>query len=213
MNAPTPLRRGLHDERGMSLVELLITMTISIVILFSVLQVADVFSAGSTASNKRTDAEDRMRTEMGTFVRNLRQAPPVNAAAAPGSITPLIAARSGDIVFRSPREATGWIRYCTGPAPGSTTGSGALRVGTLSGTYVDPGTSCPDGVSGAWNYGTIATGLAETQSLFAYDACPDVATVACAPATVGAITMRIAMEHGEGRVLRLTSAVTPRNLG
>jgi type II secretory pathway pseudopilin PulG len=212
VSARTPLRRGLHDERGMTLVEQLITMTISIVVLFSVLQVADAFSSGSAASNKRTDAEDRMRTEMGTFVRNLRQAPPVNAAAAAGSITPLIATRAGDIIFRSPREATGWIRYCTGPAAGSTTGT-ALRVGTLSGTYVDPGTSCPDGISGAWTYGTVATGLRETESLFAYDACPDVATVACAPATVGTITMRIAMEHGEGRILRLTSSVTPRNLG
>ncbi len=207
------LRRGLRDERGMTLVEQLITMTISIVVLFSVLQVADVFTAGSAASNKRTDAEDRMRGEMGVFVRTLREAPPVNAAAATGSITPIIAARAADIVFRSPREATGWLRYCTGPAPGSATGNGALRVGTLSGTYVDPGTSCPDGVSGAWTYGTVATGLQETESLFAYDVCPNVATVACDPATVGTVTMRIAMEHGVGRVLRLTSAVTPRNLG
>ena len=208
-----PLGRGLRDERGMTLVEQLITMTISIVVLFSVLQVADVFTAGSAASNKRTEAEDRMRGEMGRFVRDLREAPPVNTGAAPGSITPIIAARAGDIVFRSPREATGWIRYCTGPAPGATTGNGALRVGTLSGTYVDPGTSCPDGVSGAWTYGTVATGLQEAPSLFAYDACPNVATVVCDPATVATVTMRIAMEHGVGRVLRLTSAVTPRNLG
>ena len=76
--------RPLRREDGITLVEQLVVMVIALIVLFAVLETADTGTRSSAANSRLTDAEDRMRTQMGEFVRELREAPPINAAAAAG---------------------------------------------------------------------------------------------------------------------------------
>lgn len=211
MTRPRPLAARLRAQDGVSLVEQLIVMAVSLVVLFAVLDTAENFTSSSAANTRLTDAEDRMRTEMATLATDLRQAPPINASAAAGEITPIAIARPHDVIFRDPDVASGWIRYCTGPST-SVPGQRALRRGEMTGGFSDPGTDCPAGTSGGWTYGDVLPeGVREEESLFAYTGCASASS--CAATNVETVMVTIAIEHVEGRTLRLTSAVTPRNLG
>ena len=211
MTARARIVRRLRAEDGITLVEQMIVMVISLVVLFAVLQTADTFTSSSAANSRLTDAEDRMRAELGNIVSVLREAPPVNAAAAVGDITPIAVARTHDLIFRDPETATGWIRYCTGPSA-DVAGDVALRRGRMTGTFTDPGASCPAGSSGGWTYGDVLrSGVREETALFTYSGCAS--TTSCAATAVDTVMTTIAIEHTAGRILRLTSAVTPRNIG
>lgn len=208
------LRARASAQDGLTLIEVLVTSTLAVIVLFAVLSVTDVFTSGSAANTRLTDAQDRIRTDMGALVRDLRDAPPDNLSAAAGSITPIIRAAQDDVVFRSPRSSPEWLRYCVGPNATTGAPNDALRVGRLTGSYTSPGSTCPAGSSNGWTYGDmVRTKLNSSQPTITYSCAGAASATACDFDDVRTVVLSIAIEHNTGRVLRLTSAVTPRNRG
>ena len=64
----TPHTPGLGDERGFTLVELLVAMTMSILILFGILNTLDNFSSNAARQTRVTDANDQVRKAMDRIV-------------------------------------------------------------------------------------------------------------------------------------------------
>jgi prepilin-type N-terminal cleavage/methylation domain-containing protein len=199
-----------RDQDGFTMIEMLVVMSIAVVVLAGVYTAFDSFGTESSKSSRRADAEDTLRRAMGTFVSTLREAPAINPLAAAGSVSPIAIARTNDIVFRNPRVANGWLRYCAGP---SGTGSTALWVGRLtSPAVVDPGVACTGASAGGWSYGrAVAENLTQTAGLLRFDTCLTPATVACTAASIRSITMNLVVQYTPGRVIRLSSSVSPRN--
>ena len=77
----TPHTPGLGDERGFTLVELLVAMTMSILILFGILNTLDNFSSNAARQTRVTDANDQVRRAMDRIVADLRQAATIEVAA------------------------------------------------------------------------------------------------------------------------------------
>ena len=64
----------LRDERGFTLPELLVAMTLTLVVLFATLQTLDVFSSNVAEQTRITDANDQVRSTMARAVADLRGA-------------------------------------------------------------------------------------------------------------------------------------------
>lgn len=208
MRVRVPRCLRLHGDGGFTTLELLLASVLSIAVLGAVFTLSDLVGNRSVANSSVTQAEDTLRIQMDQLVRTVRDAPPAGA-----TTSPLVLARSHDFIVASSQVTNGWVRYCVGGADGTGTGTGALRIGRMTGAFVDPGVSCPAGVSGAWSYQTvIASGLRNPDSLFAYDACPNLAVAGCTVASVRSIgvLMDVAVTSGRGNI-RLNGAVTMRN--
>jgi prepilin-type N-terminal cleavage/methylation domain-containing protein len=143
----------LRDERGFSLVELMMAMTISIVLLLATLQALDTFGSTSARESRVSDANDQARRTMDRIVHDIR-----NGAG-------VVRAGPNDLVYsvKDSLTVTRYARYCLDSSSG-------LR-GEQSTTSPDPGTNCPSTASG-WSGDKITT-MASTNSvsnpLFRYD--------------------------------------------
>jgi Tfp pilus assembly protein PilW len=152
VSAPAPTRSG---EDGFSLIELIVTMAVAMIVLFAVLQSADVFAKTPTTANDRTEAQDAARVTVRQLVQSLRQ-----ARLPTGASTPVVRVTTGttpEVVFAS-RSAAGadtWSRVCVS-ADGR-----SLVAGTLANpTYAAPSTSCSAGdTTGGWAYSTLAANV------------------------------------------------------
>ena len=80
------MRARAREESGHTLVELLVTMVLSVLMLGVVLLIGDLFLANSTANSKLTQAEDDSRRVMSQMVRTVRDAP--QPASGTGPILP-----------------------------------------------------------------------------------------------------------------------------
>jgi prepilin-type N-terminal cleavage/methylation domain-containing protein len=148
VSAPAPTRSG---EDGFTLIELLVTMAVAMVVLFAVLQSADVFATSTKTANDRTQAQDTARATMRELVGTLRQ-----ARLPAGATTPVVRVSTGttpEVVFAS-RSASGsdnWSRICVS-ADGRSFVAGSLATAT----YAAPSTSCSAGdTTGGWSYGAL----------------------------------------------------------
>lgn len=204
---PSPRSRWRPaGEDGFTLIELLVATVLAVLVLGAILTLSDVVGNRSVANGRVTDAEDTARAEIDRLVRTIRDAPPVNAAAPAGSITPIAVARQRSLIVASADPVGSWVRYCTDGV--------ALRRGRLTGALIDPGTSCPAAAAGGWIYSTIfAEGVLNPDSMFSYDSCPGVATLPCTASTVRSIGVTVRVSVGQSRSIRLSAAVTPRNRG
>lgn len=195
-------------DAGLTLIELLVTMTLSLIVLFAVLGTSELFGSKSALNTKMTSAEDGLRQQVDVLVRGLRDAPPVDPAGAAGTVTPIAYAGAHDLIFRG-QAAGSYVRYCLDSGPAA--GTFVLRRGVMTGTYAYPGAACPSGISGAWQYGTIAGDVQNGATVFEY-LCGTTAAAACAaPGSVGTVTVTISSRYSPGHILTLTSSVTPRN--
>jgi type II secretory pathway pseudopilin PulG len=192
----------------MTLIELMVTMTLSLIVLGAVLGTSQLFGSNTALNNKLTGAEDGLRQQVDVLVRGLRDAPPVNAAGAAGTVTPIAYAGAHDLIFRG-QAAGSYVRYCLDN--GTVAGTFVLRRGVMTGAYAYPGAACPAGASGAWHYGTIAPDIQNGATVFQYLCGAATATTCAAPGTVGTVTITITSRYSAGHVLTLTSSVTPRN--
>src|SRR5215210_7255634 len=97
-------RPRLQDERGFTLVEMLVAFTISMVILGAVLTALENFTSISKANTDRNDTEDTARQATREIARNLR-----NASSPGTSGSGLERAGATDLVFQSisPTTASG----------------------------------------------------------------------------------------------------------
>lgn len=166
------MRARLRREDGMTLVEMLVSMTVTLLVLSAVLVIFEGFERGAKANERLTEAQDAARRGMATVVSSLR-----NAGAPTTSLAqPVTVARSqpDDLVVLSTdwpgesRQGTGVhrLRFCLNPARDTLWFEGR-RAGASGPT--DPGSACPGNQAG-WERREIVTGVANTaaQPVFTY---------------------------------------------
>lgn len=107
----------LNDQRGFTLIEVLIATTLTLIVFGATLTVLDVFMHQSNASTQRYDAQDRARIVIDRIARQLR-----NVASPISSPKLLERATPYDIVFQTVATPSGSnsngaerIRYCIPP--------------------------------------------------------------------------------------------------
>lgn len=163
-----PTEPLLRDERGFTLPELLIAMTIGLLMMFAMLTVFETFDRGIASNSALTDAEDSGRRDVAEMVRILRDAGEPAPTTGNSNAT-LISAGDNDVVFRStswPGESatgtgTNIQRLCLDTATKTVWFDG--RRASVAGPD-DPGTSCPSTATG-WTHSPIATNVANTAAL------------------------------------------------
>lgn len=154
-------RLGPHDDAGFTLIELLVTMSIAMIVLFAVLQGADVFARGAKVGNDRAQAQDTARTTVRQVVQTLRQArlpagqsTPVATATSPSRQDLTVGAWVTGAGNPAPGSAPGWLRYCV------TSDGRSLLVGVLSGAAYAPSGACAaNNTSNGWSYSTLVDGV------------------------------------------------------
>ncbi|HEX6390157.1 MAG TPA: hypothetical protein VFZ89_11930 [Solirubrobacteraceae bacterium] len=198
------IRARLADERGFTLAEQLVAMTVAVLVLGVVLLISQLFTTNAHTSGKLTQIEDESRRVMTQLVRAVRDAPTPT-----GARSPIAVVRSGDLIFagRSAAGADIWLRYCVGGTNNDTLVRG--ETPRLSATLTDPGTVCPTASTGGWTYGKVFTprqshGGLVSASLFTCDP-------SCTANPVRSVAVRLERRAPGNRTGVLTSAVSPRN--
>lgn len=194
MTATAPFRT-LRDESGFTLVELLVAMTMSIVILFGVLNTLDHFSRNAARHTRVTDANDQVRKAMDRIVSDLRQAATIDVAD-PDDLVYTVQETSTTV--RQERvclDANKSLWRTSGPSVGSVSAIAAgspCPMPSVGGTKITPLVSAND-----------ATG----NPLFRYDS--------ATPADVRSVGLTVALNAGTGRTdvstLRASAFVRSRS--
>ena len=150
-------RRALRDERGFTMVEILVTMAVAIVVLFAILGASEIFGTSVSTIDSAAGAQDSARTTVRTMVATMRQ-----ARFAPGQTSPIPAAWSpsrSDLTFAAHIPTTsgtgtqpGWVHYCT-----ITSGTqSSLVMGVRSGdAYQAPGACSPTDTTNGWTHSLV----------------------------------------------------------
>jgi type II secretory pathway pseudopilin PulG len=149
----------LADERGFTLVELLIGMVLSIVILTATLSTFESMVRVDKDNNQRNDTAELARTALDVQARQLR-----NVAKRVSS--PVIDTVSAyDLIFQTSDPSRTWVRYCldTTTAPASTE-RGRLWVGELA----VPDSTVTTPVSAGMRSGCPGTGWSKTRVVSDY---------------------------------------------
>lgn len=94
------IRRRLADDRGYTLVELLMAASVMIVVLSASLLTFELFLANQSAATARFDAQDRARTALDRLARDLRNVTGANAGS-----TEIDQAGAYDLIFRTTNPA------------------------------------------------------------------------------------------------------------
>lgn len=155
-------------ERGLTVVELLVAMTMSTIVFAMTLQVYEASTRQIARNERTTDAASRARAGMDRVARTLRDASGWSAASA--SSTPvLVRAQPLDVVFRRVRPGTAGttanprsmetLRFCV---------EGGVLYEQRGSVDAVPGTACPDP---AWTQSAVVTGVRNGSGtpLFAFD--------------------------------------------
>lgn len=143
----TGLARNLRDERGTTLVELLIVCMLSVVLMLATLLAFDTFGRNATRNEKLTNAEDSLRQRVDEMSAEIR-----NAQVTATGLDPLLRADPNDLIARNIDNAgtATLIRYCLEPAART-----LWRETAPDGT--SPGSTCPS-TSASWTRGKVAGG-------------------------------------------------------
>lgn len=208
MSIGAPKSAGLVADDGFTLVELLVTMFIATVVLFAVLQSADIFRRTTEAQSKTVDTQEQGRAALRTIVQDLREARPVTGASTPLVPTPPAATAAADdlviaaFVPTASGRVAGWRRYCVSPSPGTTLYAGQRAADA----YAAPGIC---GVpSNGWTYTPLVIDrLRDGTKLFSFSADADFVTHGCAVASATPCLPPAAAIRGVG--VRLSIADTP----
>lgn len=201
----------VRDERGFTLVELLVAMSVGLVILFATLTAFEAFNRGTESNSRLTDAEDRSRRDVSNIVRILRDAgaPAPISGTGPRTFERVLA---NDIIFRStswPGESAVGItgthieRLCLDTASHTVYFEG--RRSGVTGPS-DPGEPCPStGVAG-WTSSPLAQSVTNTAELPLFR---------LPSGTVRSIGVQLRSERGttvQSRTLPLSSGASPRGV-
>lgn len=176
-------RTRLGDERGFTLVELLVTSSLAIVVLFAILGASEMFARSASIADKTTEAQDSARATVRSMVNVLRQARAICATTCPPAspTTPIggTPTRSDLVVAAylttSGVEQAGWVRYCATSDPHP-----SLVMGTLvSGTYLPAGACSATNTANGWHHTVmLKQTLQDSARLFDYAYNPGSAAVA-----------------------------------
>jgi prepilin-type N-terminal cleavage/methylation domain-containing protein len=138
----------LRDQRGFTLVEVLLVCVISTVVLGATVAAFASFYRADRAGELQRDNVEDARVALGVVARQLRNL--ANPVVQPGSTTPqtIYRATANDFIFQTSDPAKTWVRYCL-----DTTTSGASAAHAKLWTAEAPSNSSdatvPAGMTGA----------------------------------------------------------------
>ncbi|HVF78558.1 MAG TPA: prepilin-type N-terminal cleavage/methylation domain-containing protein [Solirubrobacteraceae bacterium] len=198
------VRRVAADERGFTLIEMLVTMTLGVMVLFAILGAFEVFSTSAAVTDKATAAQDAARANVRNLVVIMRQ-----GRVATGQTTPIpagtptrsdlvVAAYVSSATGPSPGAVMGWVRYCA-----ETTGSqSSLIVGVRAGdAYLAPGTCSAGDTTNGWSHAVVLDGTLQNPTrLFDYttSACTGAACPLPSGPEVQSVGIRLAVATKPG---------------
>jgi type II secretory pathway pseudopilin PulG len=145
----------LRDERGFTLMEMLLASSLMIVVLGATLTVFEQFVTTSDRNTKQNDAQDTARFAIDQMARQLRNL----ALPTPQSPNSIDVASSYDLVFKTADPGRRRVRYCLQTSSPYSTSNGAVWLETQTGVAggADPTltaamtASCPAPTgSGSW---------------------------------------------------------------
>lgn len=131
----------LRDERGFSLPEVLIAMTIMLVVMGATLAALDSYRTRQKVDERRSEAQESVRRGIDHLERQLR-----NLATPVADIKSLHRAEGSDIVFQTADPQKRWVRYCINTSdPLIASGQANLWYQVSAGSSSAPptGTDCP----------------------------------------------------------------------
>jgi len=155
------------DQRGFTLVEMLVTMSLALIVLFAILGASDMFARSAAITDKTTAAQDSARATVRSMVHVLRQGRMVTGSSTPIAGTPtrtdLVVATY--VTTTSGTEEAGWVRYCA-----TSDARPSLVMGTRVGdAYLPAGTCSASDATNSWTHGVVLAGtLQDSGSLFDY---------------------------------------------
>lgn len=192
-------RRACADERGFTLVELLVTMAVGMMVLIAILGAFEIFARSAVVTDKTTAAQDAARVAVRNLVTVMRQ-----GRVATGQTTPIptgtptrsdlvVAAYVASATNPTPGALAGWVRYCA-----STTGSpSSLVVGVRVGdAYAAPGPCSATDTTNGWRHAVVLQGTLQAPGrLFDYttNACTGAACTAPAGPDIQTVGIRVAV--------------------
>jgi type II secretory pathway pseudopilin PulG len=133
----------LNDERGVTLVELLVVVALSLGVLTATLTTFDTFLRADKDNNTRNDTAEIARNALDTQARQLRNL--AKRVASPVIDT----VASYDLIFQTNDPLRTWVRYCLDTSSPASTARGRLWVGELAVPDPDTPTPVTPGMRGA----------------------------------------------------------------
>jgi prepilin-type N-terminal cleavage/methylation domain-containing protein len=159
---------AVRDERGYTLIELLVTMSVGMIVLFAILNAADIFQRSANTASNVAGAQDTARAqvrEIVTFLRQGRvatgQSTPIPTQWTPSRSDLTVAAYVAGPALADPGDTAGWIRYCTITSGTQSTLLVGVRVGDA---YAAPGACSPADTTNGWAYQRVAAGTLRNAS-------------------------------------------------
>lgn len=179
------VRATLADEGGFTLIEVLVTIAISMVVLSAILGASEIFARSASVTDKTTAAQDAARATVRSMVHELRQARQLSTATTPIGGTPtrtdLVVATY--VTSSAGAEVAGWVRYCA-----TADAHPSLVMGTREvDAYAAPGTCSASDTTNGWKHSVMLQGtLQDAAKLFDYTTNP-CSVASCATPTVADI--------------------------
>ena len=190
-----PGRRTVADDGGFTFIELLVTMTLAMIVLFAALKGSEVFAQVTKSAGDTSRAQDTARATVRQVVQTLRQGRLPAGQQSP--MAPAYTSTRRDVVLAA------WVSGATNPAPGSVPGwvrlcastdGRSLLIGVRGDvTYAAPGACATSDATGGWSYGTLVAGtLRNPGTLFDYGSGTCVGGLTVGSATAAPCTPSVA---------------------
>lgn len=211
----------LADERGFSLIELLLVMGISLLLLGATLTTFNAMEKGASDNNKRNDTAELARNALESQARQLRNLAKRVSSPVIDTVGPY------DLIFQTAEPSRTWVRYCLDTAAPASVDRARLWMAELSVPLAAAATPITAGQRGAcpgtgWSKTSVVTDFVTNRRsglnrpLFTYG-CTTGTTCTSSPATydqVITITAQTYVDSTPGTSvpeLRVTSGVHMRN--
>lgn len=187
-------RLTLADERGFTLIELMVTISVGMVVLFAILGASDMFARSAAVTDKTTAAQEAARVTVRSMVHVMRQARSVTGQTTPiaGSPTRSDLVVAAYVPTTIGDEAAGWVRYCATADAHPSLVMG-IRVGDA---YAAPGACSAANTANGWQHTAVLNGtLQDSARLFDYttSTCTGAACPAPNAADISAVGIRVAV--------------------
>jgi type II secretory pathway pseudopilin PulG len=150
--------RGLSGERGVTVIELLLVLALSIGVLTATLATFESFMQVDHDNNTRNDTAQLARNALDVQARQLRNLAKRVASPVIDTVGPY------DLIFQTNDPSRTWMRYCLDTTAPASTARGRLWVGELA----VPSALTPTPVSAAMRAGCPGTGWSATRVVSDY---------------------------------------------
>jgi type II secretory pathway pseudopilin PulG len=152
------MARPLSDERGVTLIELIVVVAVSIGVLSATLTTFDTFIRADHDNNARNDTAELARNALDAQARQLRNLAKRVTSPVIDTVAPY------DLIFQTNDPSRTWMRYCLDTSPPASTTRGRLWAATL----LVPNAATPAPVSAGMRGACPGTGWTTTSVVADY---------------------------------------------